>query len=155
MSKPKYAVRLSVLLIGDDLHPADLSLIIGLNPDRRKYKGEIIAKDGQKPFVHKTGLWGICSNLVEVYSDTPPNKLFEIVFLELLPKLDHLKSCVANLDTKLSELPKVDYAYADFFIYKITDNLFEPCEFVCTESQSKCFFELGLPLHFSVSLGSE
>ena len=103
---------------------------------------------------HKRGHWGIQSSLIEVSADTKISKLLELPFAELLPRLHVLRKNTKMLGVQISNCPDVEVAYADYYIYKVSERIHAPCEFECPLLQLTYFSELGLSLRYSVSIGS-
>ena len=154
MSDVGHAVRLSVLVYGNNLDPDHLTSILGQKPDRAMRRGVTTVTSSGLEVIHKRGHWGIQSSLIEVNVDTKISKLLELPFAELLPRLDALRTNAKMFGVKISNCPDVEVAYADYYIYKNSERIHVPCEFECPLLQMIYFSELGLPLRYSVSIGS-
>jgi Domain of unknown function (DUF4279) len=153
-SSISFALELSIILRGDNLDPEKLVELLGVEPDRQTRRGHTRTTASNKLLVEKSGLWSIRSGLVEIGNESRISELLNIPFFKLKPVLEQLRLRVSGQGFSLADIADVDEAYADYYIYRVTENGSDSSvEFELPLQQLNLFQELGLSVLFNIESG--
>lgn len=134
MTKDKPLISVAILLRGNELDPASVSKIVGIQPTQSQKKGGF--KPGSTKFIAKFGMWAL-----KVKSETRP----------LLELIDELFKQIGDPPTPLNSIEGVEDARLDIFFALEDAETKETVEFALTKDQIKRLNQLGLSLCATVS----